>query len=107
MSTSFFSIGPTHLTIGKFIHSFIQTPLAFRQLSHAFYVGTLSPDSDGTIPTVTDNLFASGAIQDHLVAVYLLPLNTSNVSDADNLNADDNLSAGEISWGLCIYLLKP
>jgi hypothetical protein len=68
-----------------------------------FYVDTLSPDNNKTIPTVTDSLFTSGAIQKHLVALNLLPLNT-NVSNVDN--GDDNLLAGAITWGLYIYHLK-
>jgi hypothetical protein len=68
-----------------------------------FYVDTLSPDINNTIPTVTDSLFTSGAIQEHLVALNLLPLNI-DVSNFEN--GDDNLLAGEITWGLYIYHLK-
>jgi hypothetical protein len=67
-----------------------------------FYVDTLSPDNNKTIPTVTDSLFTSGAIPEHLVALYLLPLNI-NVSILSA--GGDNLLAGEITWGLCIYHL--
>ncbi|KAK2465527.1 hypothetical protein APHAL10511_002419 [Amanita phalloides] len=50
-------------------------------------IGTLSPDSSKTIPTVTDNLFVDGTIPTDLVAVSFEPTSTS-----PNTN-------GELSWG--------
>jgi cathepsin E len=65
-----------------------------------FHVDTLSPNNDSTIPTVTDNLFASGAIPEHLVAVFFPPFN--NASSDPKLDVPD----GELTWGLCLYHLK-
>jgi hypothetical protein len=36
-------------------------------------IGTLSPSTSQTIPTVTDNLFSKGAIREHLVSVAYAP----------------------------------
>jgi cathepsin E len=50
-------------------------------------VGTLSPDSSSSIPTVTDNLFSAGTIPSHSIGISFEPTNT-----------DTDLN-GEITWG--------
>ncbi|RPD58932.1 aspartic peptidase A1 [Lentinus tigrinus ALCF2SS1-6] len=46
-------------------------------------VGTLSPDTTATIPTVTDNLFAQGIITDDLVSVSFEPTNTVEIVNGE------------------------
>jgi hypothetical protein len=53
----------------------------------------LSPDKENTIPTVTDNLLASGLIDENLVAVAFKPFNKSS-----STNPRDTF--GEINFGL-------
>ncbi|PAV22065.1 aspartic peptidase A1 [Pyrrhoderma noxium] len=50
-------------------------------------VGTLSPDTRSTIPTITDNLFSQGVISSNLIGISFNPT-TSAVSNN-----------GEITWG--------
>ena len=84
-----FSIGQVNLTAGKLILSF--KPHFDSCLT--FYVGTLSsPHNADFIPTVSDNLLAAGSISENLVAISLQPFDSFD---------------GEMTWGLCIYLLNP
>ncbi|CDO71514.1 hypothetical protein BN946_scf184910.g13 [Trametes cinnabarina] len=46
-------------------------------------VGTLSPDTRTSIPTVTDNLFAQGTIPSDLVAVSFEPTNSPEVTNGE------------------------
>jgi len=50
-------------------------------------LGTLSPDTNEEIPTVTDNLFSQGTIPEHLVSVSFEPITV-----IDTVN-------GELTWG--------
>jgi cathepsin E len=52
-------------------------------------VGTLSPDTNTNIPTVTDNLFSSGIISENLVGISFAPITDSSGSEIN----------GEITWG--------
>jgi cathepsin E len=63
-TTVFFSIGPK---IGTF--------------------GTLYPDSNSVIPTVTDNLFTQGKIKENLVAVSFQP------------TSEELTTVGELTFG--------
>lgn len=88
----FSSLGPVDLTVGELIPS-------SKHCSGdclTFYVGTLSPDTSSSIPTVTDNLFSSGSIAEHLVSISFEPITDST---GQQLN-------GELSWGVCISLFK-
>ena len=89
----FLSLGPVDLTVGKLILLF---NLHFRQLSYTFYVGTLSPDTTSTVPTVTDNLFAHGTISENEIAISFEPITDSSGTQIN----------GEVTWGVYIYYLK-
>ncbi|KAF8930621.1 hypothetical protein BGZ52_000891 [Haplosporangium bisporale] len=41
-------------------------------------VGTLSPDTKSTIPTVVDNLFTQGTISEHVCSIYFEPITDSS-----------------------------
>ena len=60
------------------------------------HVGTLSPDTSGSIPTVTDNLLSAGTISAHEIGISFEPITSSS---GEQLN-------GEITWGVCIYFSK-
>jgi cathepsin E len=55
-----------------------------------FYTDTLSPGSDSTIPTVTDNLFSDGTISANQIGISFEPLTGST---GEEMN-------GEITWGV-------
>ncbi|KAI0793759.1 aspartic peptidase A1 [Fomes fomentarius] len=63
-------------------------------------VGTLSPDTGNTIPTVTDNLFATGVITDDLVAVSFEPTNTIEIVNGELTfgGTDSNKFTGAITF---------
>ncbi|KIM73461.1 hypothetical protein PILCRDRAFT_829133 [Piloderma croceum F 1598] len=46
-------------------------------------IGTLSPSTSQTIPTVTDNLFSKGAIREHLVSVAYAPTIAEGVQNGE------------------------
>ncbi|KAH9171286.1 aspartic peptidase A1 [Lactarius sanguifluus] len=46
-------------------------------------LGTLSPESNALIPTVTDNLFSQGTITSDLVSVYFEPTTTTSVKNGE------------------------
>ena len=75
--------------------------LSFLTHSHSCltrYVGKLTPDTGRTIPTVTDNLYASKRIPENLVVVAFQPFNQSNSN-----KPGDTILSGEINWGLCFF----
>ncbi|KAF9343100.1 hypothetical protein BGX26_006270, partial [Mortierella sp. AD094] len=51
--------------------------------------GTLTPDTDSTVPTVIDNLFSDGTIPEHLYSVSFEPITDSSGSQTN----------GEITFG--------
>ena len=58
-----------------------------------FYVDTLSPDVNSTIPTVMDNLFADGLIAQDMISVSFEPIT----------NSSGTQMTGELTWGVYIY----
>ena len=60
-----------------------------------FYVGTLSPDTSTSIPTVTDNLFSSGTIDENQLSISFEPITDSSGTQIN----------GELTWG--VYPLRP
>lgn len=62
-----------------------------------FYVDTLIPDVNNTIPTVTGNLYAQGAIDKDMLSISFEPLTGSS---------DKELN-GELTWGVYFCYLKP
>ena len=58
-----------------------------------FYVDTLSPDVNSTIPTVMDNLFADGLIAQDMISVSFEPITNSSGTQMN----------GELTWGVYIY----
>lgn len=65
-----------------------------------FCVGTLfngDKQINDSIPTVSENLLTSGAINQSTLFLYFPP------SSADDLDR----AVGEVGWGLCIYHFKP
>ena len=46
-------------------------------------VGTLSPDKNSAIPTVTDNLFSQGTIPSDLIAVSFEPTTTDDSQNGE------------------------
>jgi cathepsin E len=62
--------------------------------------GTLSPDSTSTIPTVTDNLFNQGKIQQNLVAVSFEPTTPAQVINGELTfgGTDPTKYTGEITY---------
>ena len=57
-----------------------------------FFLGTLSPDTNALIPTVTDSLFAHHAIPSNEIGISFEPTTTTN-----NLN-------GELTWGTYTFI---
>jgi hypothetical protein len=57
-----------------------------------FFLGTLSPDTNALIPTVTDNLFANHAIPSNEIGISFEPTNT-----VGNPN-------GELTWGIYTFI---
>ena len=65
-------------------------------------IGTLSPHTHSEIPTVTDNLFQTGAISENSIGIYFEPANV-------NENPDGVLTWGMSSrsdCGRCLHQLK-
>lgn len=54
------------------------------------YVGTLSPDTSTSIPTVTDNLFSSGTIDENQLSISFEPITDSSGTQIN----------GELTWGV-------
>jgi hypothetical protein len=57
-----------------------------------FYLGTLSPDTNTLIPTVTDNAFAQGLITSDEIGISFEPTTTSSVVN------------GELTWGIHTFI---
>ena len=81
-----------------YVYSLTWTPLpVVIYLSYTFYVGTLSPDKNSDIPTVTDNLFAAGTITENVLSISFEPITDSSGTQIN----------GELTWGAYIYYLRP
>ena len=75
------SVGPADLTEGK-----SRTPHP-RFVTHA-QIGTLTDKPSTIIPTVTDNLFVTGAIPSNEIGIFFAPTTQPSVQE------------GEIAWGI-------
>ncbi|KAG9313431.1 acid protease [Chiua virens] len=62
--------------------------------------GTLSPDTNATIPTVMNNLYSQGLIEDEVLGVYFAP--STNYSDTNGAltfgGIDPSLFEGELTY---------
>jgi hypothetical protein len=56
------------------------------------FLGTLSPDTNTLIPTVTDNAFTDGIITSNEIGVSFEPTTTSSVVN------------GELTWGIHTFI---
>ena len=63
-------------------------------LTRSFFIGTLSPDTGTTVPTVTDNLFSDGTISEHILSVSFEPITDSSATELN----------GELTWGVYIII---
>jgi cathepsin E len=63
-------------------------------------IGTLSPDNTSAIPTVTDNLFDQGKIQQNLVALSFEPTTSAQVINGELTfgGIDSTKYTGEITY---------
>ncbi|EKM49034.1 uncharacterized protein PHACADRAFT_107685 [Phanerochaete carnosa HHB-10118-sp] len=63
-------------------------------------LGTLSPDTQSTIPTITDNLFSQGTIPRNLVAISFEPTTAANVINGELTfgGTDPRKFTGDISY---------
>ena len=57
-----------------------------------FFLGTLSPDTNTPIPTVTDNAFAEGIISSNEIGISFEPASTVGEQN------------GEITWGIYTFI---
>ena len=63
-------------------------------------VGTLSPDSTASVPTVTDNLFLQGTIPADLLSVSFEPTTTTSIKNGELTfgGTDSTQFTGSITW---------
>ena len=63
-------------------------------------VGTIDPDKSSTVPTVTDNLFSQGQINQNIVALFFQPLNTTSVENGEMTfgGTDPSKYTGDITY---------
>jgi hypothetical protein len=75
--------------------------ILFRRLGPVdLTIGTLSPDSDTSVPTVTDNLFSQGTIPADLFSVAFQPATETSVQNGELTFGDTDSSqfTGSITW---------
>ena len=81
------SIGPTPLTVGKSDKGILLSP----SLPH-IHIGTLYPDTESSVPTVTDNLYDDGTISADQIGIFFEPTTATSPGN------------GEIAWGTFTFV---